>query len=194
MQPLSFSWAQGLHCSLVWPCDQVLANGMWKKMMCATTGYFVEKKLFVLHFLFVLRSEKNVDNKAALTMQLRITPWRMTKQQGRRNLGHWRFARYTTAVLGLGFIRDKDLNAFISEMIPGNTGREWESETEKGKKPMKCILPSHYLHGQLELKHNGNTGRECRMTQSYPAQEARELESDRDWRKGPFIPWYLESA
>lgn len=43
---------------------------------------------------------------------------------------------------GLGFIRDKDLNAFISEMIPGNTGREWESEREKGKKPMTCILPA----------------------------------------------------
>lgn len=82
------------------------------------------------------------DNKPALTMQMRVTPWGMIEQQGRRNLGHQGFAKYTTVVPGLGFIRDKDLNAFISEMIPGNTGREWESETEKGKKPMMCILPA----------------------------------------------------
>lgn len=63
-------------------------------------------------------------------------------------------------MLGLGFLGDKDFSAFISEVIPGSTGREWESETEKGKKPGRCTLPSHYHQGQLELNHNGNTGRE----------------------------------
>lgn len=71
-------------------------------------------------------------------------------------------------MLGLGFLGDKYLSAFAFEVIPGNTSREWESESEK------CTLPSHYQHGQLELSRRGNTGREYNMIQSYPAQGERE--------------------
>lgn len=67
-------------------------------------------------------------------------------------MGPYGFAGYTTVVLGLGFVGDKDLSAFISEVIPGNTSRGWESETEKGKKSIKRTLPIHY-HGQPELSH-----------------------------------------
>lgn len=54
-------------------------------------------------------------------------------------------------MIGLGFVGEKDFSAFISEVILGDIGREWESETKKGKKPMRCTLPSRYHRGQLSL-------------------------------------------
>lgn len=67
-------------------------------------------------------------------MQMKTTPWEMIQQRDRRNLGPWGSTDYTTIVFGFGFLEDKDLSAFISEMIPGNTKREQGSETDKGKK------------------------------------------------------------
>lgn len=152
----------------LWPTG---CKGKWCVLLL---GYVIKKKILALHFLFVLRGE---EMYVLVINQLWLCRWGQYPGGwcSNKTEGTWvpeGQQSITTIVLGLGFPGDKDSTAFISEVTPRNTTREWGIETEKGKKPMKC---TYYHTGLWSSVTMGNTARTKNVTQSYPAQGAREL-------------------